>query len=221
MRRERTEIVSHHDKVFVTKLPSVVEVDQKMLDVHNSYCGKALLDRGVPTRDIRFRRLHTTLSPALLKDENQYPSENLTAKSRLSKYLSTSPAGSEPLPFRPEARVLVASRGKPNAQGLDLSVSSAPGCQRTRDIDYVTERKTAGGQNIIELFKSKDLKSLARSLTTDASGMGVGAGVGPGPGAGKGADTDRSMTSTMTTKPRHQNVFVPVVDVFYKVKMGS
>ena len=206
--------MSHHDKVFITKLPSVVEVDQRKMDVHNTYCGKALLDQGMPSRDVRFRRLHTTLSPAILKDEDQYPLENLTAKSRLSKYLSTSPSVSEPLPVRAEARVMVASRGKPNAQGLDFSISSAPGGGQRTHIDYVTERK-AGGQEIMELFKSKDLKSLARSLTTDASGMGIGVGMG------KGMDSNRSMTTTMTTRPRHQNVFVPVVDVFYKVKTGS
>ncbi|KAL8579367.1 hypothetical protein ACOMHN_026732 [Nucella lapillus] len=217
IRRERTEIVSHQDKVFVTKLPSVVEVDQHKLNVHNAYRGKSLLDRGVPSRDDRFRRLHTTLSPAILTEEDQYPSENMTTKSRFSKYVSTSPAGSDPLPpTRAEARVMVASQGKSQAQGLgDLSVSSAPGGQRTHAIDFITERKKGGGKDIVDLFRSKDIKSLARSLTTDAAGMRVGMGVRAG-GGGRGDDTDRSMS-----KPRPHNVFVPVVDVFYKVKTGS
>ena len=72
MRRERTEIISHHDKVFVTKLPSVVEYDQEKLDVHNAYCGKALLDQGGPSRDDRFQRLHTTLSTARLNEGDEY-----------------------------------------------------------------------------------------------------------------------------------------------------
>ncbi|KAK7113432.1 uncharacterized protein [Littorina saxatilis] len=217
IRRERTEIVSHHDKVFVTKLPAVVEVDADKLHEHNTYRGKDLMDRGMPSRDERFRRLHTTLSPAILKGDDEYPAGNLTARSRLSKYLNPSPAASEPLPFRLESRVMVASRGKPNATDLDLGVSSAPGRQRTHDIDFIAERKTRG-KDIIELFKSTDLKSLARSLTTDAAGMGMGRG---GLGPTKDQETDRSMTSSMTTKPRPRKVFVPVVDVFDKVKTGS
>jgi hypothetical protein len=64
--RERTEILSHHDKVYITRLPAVVEVDQHKAQIHDAYCGKALLMQGLPALDERFQRLHTTLSAAVL-----------------------------------------------------------------------------------------------------------------------------------------------------------
>ena len=119
-----------------------------------------LMDRGMPSRDYRFRRLHTTLSPAMTRQEDEYPAENLTSKARMSKYTPSLPATSyqpDSLPSRQqEARVMVASRGKPIPLGLEpppgghlphpQGASSAGGSRpRTHEIDFVTERKTGGG----------------------------------------------------------------------------
>ncbi|PVD38096.1 hypothetical protein C0Q70_00707 [Pomacea canaliculata] len=114
IKRERTEIISHHDRVFVTKLPSVVEVDQRLLTIHNEYCGQTLLSQGQPFRDDRFRRLHTVLSPAMLKD-GDYPIENVFCKSRALKYkhLMSTDDVTQPLSSKSEVKVMVASRYLP------------------------------------------------------------------------------------------------------------
>ncbi|KAK0048621.1 hypothetical protein Bpfe_021901 [Biomphalaria pfeifferi] len=63
MRKERTEIVSHHEKTFLTRLPSYVEIDYKVQNKFDSYRGKDFLNHGYPCKDERFVRLHTLLQP--------------------------------------------------------------------------------------------------------------------------------------------------------------
>lgn len=82
--REQTEIVSHRDKTFMTRFPELIVIDPKLLDRHNNYCGKSLLEGG-SGRDDRFHRVLNVLSPAIV-DEEDYPIENMMSKSRLSKY---------------------------------------------------------------------------------------------------------------------------------------
>ncbi|KAH9504424.1 hypothetical protein Btru_063568 [Bulinus truncatus] len=61
LRKERTEIVSHHQKTFLTRMPSYVEVDYRVQNQFDDYRGKAFLSRGYPCQDERFVRLHTLL----------------------------------------------------------------------------------------------------------------------------------------------------------------
>lgn len=65
-------------------------------------------------RDDRFRRLHTVLSPAMLKD-GDYPIENVFCKSRALKYkhLMSTDDVTQPLSSKSEVKVMVASRYQP------------------------------------------------------------------------------------------------------------
>lgn len=111
VRRERTEIVTYQDKAFLTKLPPVVEIDQRKLEKHNTYCGKVLMAKGMPGQDQRFKELASTLSPAMLNDRDKYPVQNMVMKSRRAKYANIFPLNSDP-GFRrsPDVKVIVASR---------------------------------------------------------------------------------------------------------------
>ena len=82
--REQTEIITHRDKTFMTRFPEVIEIDPKLLDRHNNYCGKSLLEGG-SGRDKRFHKFLSVLSPAKVESDD-YHIENLMSKSRLSKY---------------------------------------------------------------------------------------------------------------------------------------
>lgn len=86
LRREQTEIVTHKDRTFMTKLPEVREVEPGVLERHNTFCGSSLMTDGVPAQDERFRNLQKLLNPTFLKKWDLYPIENVYAKSRQSKY---------------------------------------------------------------------------------------------------------------------------------------
>ncbi|XP_045215021.1 uncharacterized protein LOC123565076 [Mercenaria mercenaria] len=85
VRREQTEIITHREKTFMTRFPEIINIDQALLDRHNNYCGKHLLEDGGSGQDGRFSRFVGALSPAKV-DPNEYPFENLKSYSRLHKY---------------------------------------------------------------------------------------------------------------------------------------
>lgn len=82
--REQTEIITHRDKTFMTRFPELIEIDPNLIEKHNRYCGKTLLEGG-SSRDNRFHKFIGALSPAIV-DEEDYPVEFTMSKSRLSKY---------------------------------------------------------------------------------------------------------------------------------------
>ncbi|XP_059165402.1 uncharacterized protein LOC131947982 [Physella acuta] len=57
IRKERTDIVLHRNKTFITHLPTFVTVDRQIEAVFDLYRGKTYLDRDFPSHDVRFRRL--------------------------------------------------------------------------------------------------------------------------------------------------------------------
>lgn len=85
VRREMTEIITHRDKTFMTRFPEIINIDQGLLDRHNNYCGKHLIENGGSMHDGRFSRFVGSLSPAQV-DAEDYPVENLKSYSRLHKY---------------------------------------------------------------------------------------------------------------------------------------
>ena len=95
--REQTEIITHRDKTFMTRFPEVIEIDPKLLDRHNNYCGKSLLEGGSRI-DKRFHKFMKVLSPAVV-DAGDYHVENMMSKSRLSKYAPRE-EGSSPRTFK-------------------------------------------------------------------------------------------------------------------------
>ncbi|XP_064643512.1 uncharacterized protein LOC135497626 [Lineus longissimus] len=72
---EKTEIVTHREKTFITKLPPVVKVDELKLKRFNTYCGTGFLERSLPGTSERFRRLTGSLSdiPAHFEDQERLP----------------------------------------------------------------------------------------------------------------------------------------------------
>lgn len=95
--REQTEIITHRDKTFMTRFPELIEIDPTLLERHNRYCGKTLLE-GVSSRDNRFHKFLGALSPAIV-DEEDYPAEFTMSKSRLAKY-APKDERSSPRPFK-------------------------------------------------------------------------------------------------------------------------
>ena len=63
LRRERTEILQHRSRTFMTKLPAVIEVHDAKLRRYNTFCGTAQSVLGAPLKDNRFSGLHELLSP--------------------------------------------------------------------------------------------------------------------------------------------------------------
>ncbi|KAL4239929.1 hypothetical protein ACF0H5_000726 [Mactra antiquata] len=92
IRREQTEIITHREKTFMTRFPEIINIDQELLDRHNNYCGKHLLEEGGFHRDGRFGRFIGALSPAKV-DADDYPVENLKSYSRLYKYSTNKKEG--------------------------------------------------------------------------------------------------------------------------------
>lgn len=88
----------------------------------------------------------------------------------------------------------------------------------------LTQQKT--NKEILQLFKSEDLKSLARSLT-DADGFGIGTGLRFGQNftRGRGMHTDRTVPMTTGSRFRGDHskskLFQSLEDVFQKVKTES
>lgn len=65
IRRERTEILQHHGVTYTTKLPTVIEQDDKKLKRYNTYCGVENDHSmfGKPVKDDRFTKILNTLTP--------------------------------------------------------------------------------------------------------------------------------------------------------------
>ena len=164
-RKERTEIVFHEDRSFITKLPAYVEVNEAIQTVFDAYRGKSYLSRDLPSRDERFRRLETMLQPPSRADLNTptTSSENFTCKSRKKRSLSGDPDVSPNAQYA-ESRVMIASRGR--SRDADRAAQPA--------IDYITDcRKSAANSSlrraeILHSFKTQDLNELAKSLTRES-----------------------------------------------------
>ncbi|CAL1530790.1 unnamed protein product [Lymnaea stagnalis] len=69
--KERTEIVLHRNRTFLTRLPSSVEIDLDAQQLFDAYRGASFLVRGLPCKDDRFLGLHTLLQqrPRKTKDK--------------------------------------------------------------------------------------------------------------------------------------------------------
>ena len=63
VRRERTEILKHRERTFMTRLPTVIEIDNKKLERYNTFCGTEMGAWGAPLADDRFKKLTEKLSP--------------------------------------------------------------------------------------------------------------------------------------------------------------
>ena len=64
LRRERTEIIQHKGNVFyMTRLPTLIQVDTEKYEDYIKYCGDGVDKLGAPLRDGRFNELHKLLSP--------------------------------------------------------------------------------------------------------------------------------------------------------------
>ncbi|RUS71357.1 hypothetical protein EGW08_020876 [Elysia chlorotica] len=164
-RKERTEIVLHEDRSFITKLPAYVEVNEAIQTVFDAYRGKAYLSRDLPSRDERFRRLETMLQPPSRADLTTpaTSTENFTCKSRKKLGLHADLDAAPGIPAvqpQGESRVMVASRGRSR--------------DNDRGVDYMTDcRKSAANSSlrraeILHSFKTQDLNELAKSLTRES-----------------------------------------------------
>jgi hypothetical protein len=67
---ERTEIVTHREKTFITKLPAVVKVNELKLKRFNTYCGSNFLERNLSHKAERFQSLTRSLSDIPAHFEN-------------------------------------------------------------------------------------------------------------------------------------------------------
>ncbi|ELU09563.1 hypothetical protein CAPTEDRAFT_212578 [Capitella teleta] len=89
LRREATQLVKKSDVIYMTKLPSVVKIDDLKLRRYNTYCGTELIDHGA--RDSRHGAMLQALSsrkatpddrpslmPALVRDETNLMHSKLT-----------------------------------------------------------------------------------------------------------------------------------------------
>ncbi|CAG2242479.1 uncharacterized protein LOC143046417 [Mytilus galloprovincialis] len=193
IRREKTEIVTHRERTFMTRLPEVMVVDQDALKEYNKYRGKLHLKPGAPTKDDRFQKLHSTLSQPLIKDSDDLPNENSKSKSRLSKYSyeshddqtdkSLDMTGQEADDTRPPWMMTRAQ--------TDMILKKK---QRNAEEDTfsIHQPNRSKSNDILESFRTKDVKQLAKSLSKNR------------------AEKDKNGKDSVT--------FVPGVNVYYSTK---
>ena len=158
IRRERTEIVSHKARAFITRLPSSVEVDLSVQSVFDAYRGTNYLSRDLPNRDDRFAQLTRILSPsAQTRSRELPPRENLTSQpiNKKNGQQQESPVGK-----CGEARVLVASRGASRG-------GRGGGC--AGGVEFVTRSESrCRPAEILHSCKTEDVKELAKSLVRES-----------------------------------------------------
>lgn len=195
LRREQTEIVLHRDRTFITRLPGVREVNPKGLERHNTYCGLSFLKTGTPSQDTRFKRLEFQLEPAELGDVDQYPIENLTSKSRLSKYSQSTSNESEEkdkvssaIPNKPKQEKWIITRADTDLTSTGIKSEIETNGERTGN--GRNKKRMKKSDAILESFKTKDVKKLAKTL----------------------AKKDKKPEIEVVQK---SSVFVPGVNVFY------
>ena len=225
VRKERTEIVFHHDRSFITKLPQFTEVDTNVQTVFDNYRGTSFLSRDVPSRDERFTRLQRILTPSNRVRGEEYPTENVMSRAKPKRkhfYAADSPAMSDTGVNYAEARVMIASRGQSRGQSRDNS-RSAPG------LDYLTEKKSAGATRpaeILHSFKNKDIKELSNTLRRESHIDATAWGVTPRgenkdtPRGGNNKDTPRGSGGGKDTQRTDDGVFVTRKPSFHVPSLG-
>lgn len=165
--REQTEIITHREKTFMTRFPEIIEIDPKLLDRHNNYCGKRLLEEGGSGRDIRFNMFMNSLSPVIVK-EDDYPIENLKSMSRLHKYTvktgrsATRSARQKPKSHHQNIKDEVAKRfnaikSRENTFCLGETNNTANRYQKMGSLIKQTNRFQKRGEYILETYKSEDI----------------------------------------------------------------
>lgn len=169
--REQTEIISHRDKTFMTRFPELIEIDPTLLEKHNRYCGKALLEGG-SGRDNRFHKFLSALSPAIVEEED-YPVENMMSKSRLSKY-APKDERSSPKPFRTKPKSHqqslkddVARRFQAIISRENSTISEDSDLSSNLYLRYGIKPKQQGrfqkrGDYLLETYKSDDVIQLQK-----------------------------------------------------------
>ncbi len=63
LRRERTEILAHNNKTFMTRLPTIIQIDPEKYEEYSKYCGTEYTKLGAPVSDDRFNQLKEYLAP--------------------------------------------------------------------------------------------------------------------------------------------------------------
>ena len=63
VRRERTEVLRHRDQTYITRLPTIVEIDPRKRRKYNNYCVPVGLNTDKPAQDERFANIIQLLSP--------------------------------------------------------------------------------------------------------------------------------------------------------------
>lgn len=194
IRREKTEIVTHRERTFMTRLPEVLVVDQDALKEYNKYRGKTHLKPGNPSKDDRFQRLQTSLSKPLIKDVDNLPNENSKSKSRLSKYSNDSrddhtdhsldTTGNE------SSHELRGDWMLTRAQ-TDMIVQKNRRNKEEEDTVSVHVQNKNKSDDILDSFRTKDVRDLAKSLSKD---------------------------KTVKEKNGTNSTFVPGVNVYYSKK---
>lgn len=164
IRREKTEIVTHRERTFMTRLPEVMVVDQDALKEYNKYRGKSHLKPGGPTRDGRFQKLATSLSQPLIKNKSA-PSgrrqmSRLSSESHdeeLDKISDFEDDQSEDLPPK-----WMLTRAQ-----TDMIVSKSK--KHEEDTISVHQPNRMKSEAILETFKKGNVKQLAKSLSKNKS----------------------------------------------------
>ena len=105
LRRERTEIIHHHDNIFLTRLPTVVEVDSFKLKRYNTFCAPEKLRMGEPLRDKRFRNMLKSLSTKKTKKNTKGSEESGVNVTRSAPVVTDQRSAASSADYQPPARI--------------------------------------------------------------------------------------------------------------------
>lgn len=103
IRREATEVIKRENSIYMTKLPTTVEINDLKLRRYNTYCGTELV-KGGSKKDDRFLEFIN-----LLSDRKATPEGGVIAAGVKN---STAPAGERPKPEKRKPKVVFPSLAK-------------------------------------------------------------------------------------------------------------
>ena len=61
--REHIKYIAHRQSTFITRLPTIINIDENKLQKYKRFCGSSINDNGTAIRDRRFKKLTKVLTP--------------------------------------------------------------------------------------------------------------------------------------------------------------
>lgn len=166
VKREKTEIIFHKDKTFITRVPMSFALNKETFKHHVKYCGQKYLTKGKAAQDDRFQKLNSSLNPtfgdqSIPKDMRRRGSASSTVSSRVSSRAKKRKQSTKiVIPFKQ----MSATSGRGSERSIHCK--SVTKVERSKsDLAQTRETSAINRKDIISEFKSGDIRSLSKKLS--------------------------------------------------------